>query len=102
MKILFFSNIFQNIFCSYYLNIFISHLFSIIANKYYCQLFVLRVSSLLSSLIDASGEIFDNKDSCKFSPEAGFTSPLYVPTTLVTDTEAESMHFAQLLSQPTF
>ena len=66
---------------------------------YYCQriLFTLRVSSLLSPLNDASGDIVDEEASFQFSPEAEFTSPLYVHITLATNTEAESPCFKQTL-----
>ena len=59
---------------------------------YYCQqvLFTLIVSFLLSPLNDASADIFDDEGSFQFSPEAAFTSTLYVHITLTTDTEAES------------
>ena len=45
---------------------------------YYCQqvLFTLRVSSLLSPLNHASGDIVVDDGSFQFSPEAEFTSPL--------------------------
>ena len=76
-----FSNIFHSTFCRdrQYLNIFyISFIF-------YCWqqvLFKLRVSSLLSTLNDASVDIVDDEDSFQFSSEAElhypytFTSPL--------------------------
>ena len=66
---------------------------------YYWQqvLFTLRVSSLLSPLNDASGDIVVDEGSFQFSPEAEFTSPLYVHITFATDTEAESTCFAKLL-----
>ena len=66
---------------------------------YFCQqvLFTLRVSSLLSPLIDASVDIANDEGSFQFSPEAKFTSPLYIHITFATDTEAESPCFAQLL-----
>ena len=76
-----------------YLNIFyVSFIF-----YYYQQvLFTLRVSSLLSSLNDASGDIADYESSFQFSPEAEFKSPLYAHITL-TDNEAESPYFTPLL-----
>ena len=89
-----FSNIFHSTFCWHrqYLNIFyISFIF-------YCWqqvLFKLRVSSLLSTLNDASVDIVDDQDSFQFSPEAEFTLPFHI--TLVTDTEPESLCLAQLL-----
>ena len=45
---------------------------------YYFQqvLFTLRVSSLLSPLNDASGDIIDDEGSFQFSAETEFTSPL--------------------------
>ena len=52
-------------------------------------LFTLRVSSLQLPSNDASGETIDDKSSCQFSPEAEFTSPIYVHITLLTDTERE-------------
>ena len=63
---------------------------------YYCQqvLFTLRVSSLLSPLNDASGDIVADEGSFQFSPEAEFTSPLYVHITLAANTETESPHFS--------
>ena len=66
---------------------------------YYCQqvLFTLRNSSLLLPLNEASVDIFDDEGTFQFSPEAEFTSSLYVLITLATDTEAESPTFAQLL-----
>ena len=65
---------------------------------YYCQqvLFTIRVSLLLSLLNDASVSIVDDEGSFQFSPEAEFASPLYVHINLATDTEAESLCFAQL------
>ena len=56
-----------------YLNIFyVSFIF-----YYYQQvLFTLRVSSLLTPLNDASGNIVDGESSFQFSPEAEYTSPL--------------------------
>ena len=49
---------------------------------YYCQqfLFTLRVPSLASPLNDVSVDIADDERSFQFSPEAGFTSPLYLYT----------------------
>ena len=63
---------------------------------YYCQqvLFTLRVSSLLSPLNDASGDIVVDEGSFQFSPEAEFTSPLYVHITLAANTETESPRFS--------
>ena len=46
---------------------------------------------------DVSVDIDDDESSFQFSPEAGLISPLYVYITLATDTEAESLCFAQLL-----
>ena len=40
--------------------------------------------------------IVDDEGSIQFSPEAEFTSPLYIPVTLATDTESDSPCFAQL------
>ena len=59
---------------------------------YHCQqvLFKLRVSSLLSPLNDASVDIVDDEGSFQFSPEAEFTSHLYVHITLAKDTEVGS------------
>ena len=57
--------------------------------------FTIRVSSLLMPLNDASIDIVDYEGSFQFSPE--ITSPFYVHITLVTDTEAESAYFAELL-----
>ena len=64
----------------------------------YClkDFFTLRFSSLRSSLNDASIDIVD-EGFFQFFPEAEFTSLLYVYITLATDTEAESLCFAQLL-----
>ena len=61
------------------------------------SLFTSRVSSLLSLLIDASGNIFDDEGSFLFSLEAEFTSPLYVRIIFATDTELELLCFAELL-----
>ena len=58
--------------------------------------FTLRVSSLLSPLNDASVDIVYDESSFQFSPEAEFTSPLYICVTLSTDTEAESSCFLRL------
>ena len=52
-------------------------------------LFTLRVSLLLSLLNYASVDTGDDVDSFQFSPEAEFTSHLYVYVTFATDTEAE-------------
>ena len=46
---------------------------------------------------DGSVDNVNDEGSFQFSPEAEFTSPLYVHITLGTDTEAESPCFAQLL-----
>ena len=67
---------------------------------FYCWqqvLFKLRVSSLLSTLNDASVDIVDDEDSFEFSFEAEFILPLYFHITLVRDTEPESLCLAQLL-----
>ena len=58
--------------------------------------FTLRVSSLLSPLNDASVDIVYDEGSFQFSPEAEFTSPLYICVNLSTDTEAESSCFLRL------
>ena len=58
-------------------------------------LFTIRVSSLLMPLNDASFDIVDYEGSFQLSPEITF--PFYVHITLVTDTEAEPPHFAELL-----
>ena len=71
-----------------------SHLLSIVANKFYLYL---RVSSLLLSLNDASGDLANDEGSFQFSPEAEFTLPLYVHITLAADTEAESPCSSKLL-----
>ena len=47
------------------------------------------ISSLLSLLNAISVDIVDDEGSFQFSPEAEFTSPLYVHITCATDTEAE-------------
>ena len=90
-----FSNIFRSTFCwgKKYFNI-----FYILFIFFYCQqvLFTLRVSSLLSPLNDVSVDIVGDEGSFQFSPEAEFASPLYVHINLATDTEAESLCFAQL------
>ena len=91
-----FSNIFHSTFCwgRKYLNIFyISFIF-------YCWqqvLFKLIVSSLLSTLNDASVDIVDDEDSFEFSFEAEFILALYFHITLVRDTEPEWLYLAQLL-----
>ena len=66
---------------------------------YYCQpvSFTLRVSLLLSLFNDTSVNIVDDEGSFQFSPETEFTSYLYVHITLATDTEAESLCFAEVL-----
>ena len=66
---------------------------------YYCQqvLFTSRVSSLLSPLNDASLDLVDDEGPFQFSPEAEFTSPLYVHITFATDNKAESQCFKELL-----
>ena len=46
---------------------------------------------LLSPLNDASDDIVDGESSFQFSPEAEFTSPLYVHVNFATDNEAESL-----------
>ena len=52
---------------------------------------------MLSPLNDASVDIADNKGSFQFSPEAEFTSPLYLYIILATGTEVEALCLAQLL-----
>ena len=68
---------------------------------FYCWqqvLFKLRVSSLLSTLNDASVDIVDDEDSFQFSAEAEFTLPLYFHITLAKkDAEPESLCLARLL-----
>ena len=61
----------------------------------------IKSSSRLSSLNDASVNIVHNEGSFEFSPKAEFTSRLYIHTTLVKDTEAESPHCAQQLQPQT-
>ena len=77
------------------------NIFYILFIFYYCRqvLSTFWVSSLLSLLNDASVDIVDDESSFQFSPEADFTSPLYVYITLATETEAESPGFAQLLQR---
>ena len=60
-------------------------------------IYILKVSSLPLPLNDASGDNVDDESYYQFSPEAEFTSPLYVRITLATDTEAESLCLTQLL-----
>ena len=72
-------------------------MFEYILHSIYFILLPTRVSSLLSPLNYASGDIVDDEGSFQFSPEAEFTSPSYVHITLATDTEAESPYFAQML-----
>ena len=91
-----FSNIFHSTFCwdRQYFNIFYISLI------FYCWqqvLFKLRVSSLLSTLNDASVDIVDDEDSFQFSSEAEFTLPLYFHITLAKDAEPESLCLARLL-----
>ena len=52
---------------------------------------------MLSPLNDVSVDIADDEGSFQFSPEAKFTSSLYIHITFATDAEAESPCFAQLL-----
>ena len=77
------SNFFFSTFCwcRKYLNI-----FYIPFNFYYCQLvlFPLEIYSLLSRLNDVFIDIIDDKCSFQFSPDAEFTSPLYVHITFAT------------------
>ena len=58
---------------------------------YYCQqiLYALRGFSLLSPIIDVSGDIGDDEGSFQFSPGGELASPLYVHITLAKDTGAE-------------
>ena len=56
-------------------------------------LFTLRVSLILSSLID----IADDEGSVEFSPKAKFVSPLHVHIILATDIDPASLLLTQLL-----
>ena len=59
---------------------------------FYCcrqTLIWIRVSSLKTSLNDASVDIVDDEGSLEVSSKAEFLSPLYVHITLATDTEVE-------------
>ena len=47
-------------------------------------------------LNDASADIVDDKGSFEVSPKAEFTSPVYVHSTLATDTEAELLFTASV------
>ena len=69
-------------------------LFSVITDKI---LVTLRASFILLSSNDASADISDDEGSFDFSLKTEFTSHLYVHVTLVTDTEAATSCFAQLL-----
>ena len=51
---------------------------------------------IIITIIITSVDINDNEGSFQFSPEAEFTSPLYVHITPETDTEAESPIFTEL------
>ena len=63
----------------------------------YHDLLTLRVSSLLSSLNDASVDITDDEGSFEFSLKVKFISPLYAHVTLPTDIEGESPHFSHFV-----
>ena len=52
-------------------------------------LFIFYYYQQVSRLNDASVDIRDDEDSFQFSPEAEFTSHLYVHVIFATDTEAE-------------
>ena len=69
-------------------------LFSVITDKILVKL---RASFILLSSNDASADISDGDSSFYFSLKTEFTSHLYVYVTLVTDTEAATSCFAQLL-----